>query len=1014
MRPQIAVLSPLFGAYLGLFGLLAIQSAHGVDRKRESEGIPKVSAQPPEVLRSTIDSLEQLRSGLRQKNKRGAPTGEAIQQQVTITLQQASLLMSLGQALLVSAKDKKEKAEGDSALSRSITLLNGLLRDTVISKRLSEQQMGALFRMRGASHFYRNNYAAALKDFENSLKYDLNSPDSVWTAFMAAEEQFEQSNFKRASELYLLVKSRSTVASKPAELSQYKHTWCLINMGQLGLAEASFLDLASKARDEQLGLDSARDLAFVVSSTQNEAQILALFESKLSVSGERGLAFLKKALSTLEAQGKVGAKSPLRDRVLTLEKDPAARVTIHLESIQGVAKEYASLAHAQRVLKVLAAVNEIPEDKREPLEASGERICKTFSETYAGRAKTPEKIDKQILGKTLRELLSSQMQAFPKGKRKPQLYGILLDVCELERDADCLVSISRKMILDPVLEGPANKAVFLRAKDAEILGLETLSNAPNGAQYRAEFKKALIERVNDAEATNGVLAGAKLAQLEVEDQAFEPAKKALIAVLKLKPTHEYWYSFKWAQLKSGDFEGVLRGPETLEIKELTGAPDPRLNSVLSEASIQLAAKARAEGNLEQMAVHIKKFETLSSDPEKVNLARDEWVRSLIDKKLYMEASAKILELPDLWHNRKAADDFKLTIVSDAVESSKLEWIGDWFWKWRARKQPRSDFGSVLLTKLYLQGPKSVSVDQVYALSEGQRSVWLSSAVLSEPAWAYGYFRRYPPKGGAEQSMDALAHRFLGKAHPLGLQETRRTSAPLTEFELAAARVSFPAPVTKVTKKALDRYTMGLQSAIQSVSTLREKLLPSLKGQVAEVQIRIIKAQREIERKAASGILRSPLPAGLNPAQSKQYREGLKQLAAEYEKQVVELDATQAKIQAKVAEIKKKTEEEEKLKRLMPLSNPDSLIEGVSQKEDDPTRQVFALAGHSNSWGALLELERLRAKKLIDEALYWRLRSWSLVRRGQGPVLLKYLFDELSDAGQSGLLEEWKKEQEHRE
>jgi hypothetical protein len=178
--------------------------------------------------------------------------------------------------------------------------------------------------------------------------------------------------------------------------------------------------------------------------------------------------------------------------------------------------------------------------------------------------------------------------------------------------------------------------------------------------------------------------------------------------------------------------------------------------------------------------------------------------------------------------------------------------------------------------------------------------------------------------------------------------------------------------------------------------------------VAEVQIRILKSQREIEQKAAAGILRSPLPAGLTPAQTKQYREGLKQLAAEYEKQVVELDATQAKIQSKVAEIKKKTDEEEKLKRLMPLSNPDSLIEGVSRRDDEPTRQVFALAEGANSWGALIELERLRSRKLIDDPLYWRLRSWSLVRRGQSPALLKYLFDELSDAGQSGLLDEWKK------
>jgi len=916
--------------------------------------------------------------------------------------------MSLGQALLVGGKEKKELIEGDGALKRGIALLDSLTQRPAIARQLTSQQWGTLFRLRGASNFYMGKYGAALKDFESSLKNDLNSPESIWTAFMAAEEHFEQSNFKRASELYLLVKSRSAQGSKPAELSQYKHTWCLINLDQLALAEASFLDLVVNAKDEQLGVDAARDLAFVASRTKTEARILSLFETKLLNAGDRGLAFLKKALSTLEALGKAGSRSSLRDRVLALEKDPAARVTVHLESIQGAAKEYASLAHAERVLEALAAVNQIPEEKREPLEASGERICKTFSETYSGKAKSLEKIEKEKLAKTLRELLIGQLEAFPKGKRKPQLYGILLDVCELERDSQCLVSVSRKMTADSALSEAAHQAVLQRAKDAEILGLESLSAGPTADTYRAEFRKALALRLAEPGAANAALAGAKLAQLEVADQDFESAKKTLTAVLKIKPTYEHWYSFKWAQLKSGDLEGVLQGPEAQGFSPIAGTPDPRLNAVLSEASVKLASKARAAGNLEQMALHIQKFESLSSDPEKVNLARDEWVRSLLDKKLFMEATRKISELPEAWHNRKAADELKTTLVSEALDASKLEWLGDWFSKWRALSQPRADFGSVLLAKLYLRGAQAITADQVRALPESQKIVWLSSAVLSEPGWVYAYFRRIPSKTAAEQSMDALAHRFLGKTPPQRAGAQQIQSAPLTEFELSATKVNFPAPVAKPNKKTLDAYTKTLQSAIQSVTALREKMLPSLKGQVAEVQIRILKSQRSLEQRTSQAIVSSPLPGGLTAAQTQQYREGLKQLAAEYQKQVFELDATQAKIQARVAEIKKQAEAEEKLKSLPPLESPDLLIGAVSRTSEEPTGQLFQLVGKANTWGALMELERLRAKRLIDDALYWRLRAWSLATRGQSPVLLKYLFDEFTDSNQQALVDEWKK------
>ena len=997
-----------FLAVLLLCSLSMPRAVEAAERRREAGSNPQISAQPPEVLRATIESLEQLRVDLEKKNKKVSPLNNNLQRQVSITLQQASLLMSLGQALLVGGKEKKERTEGESVLDRCIALLDGLIQNPTIVRQLSAQQRGALFRLRGASHFYKNKYDSALGDFEKSLESDLKSPDAIWTAFMAAEEHFERGNFKRASELYAFVRARSAQDSKPAELSQYKLTWCLINLDQLDMAEASFLELVTKAQDEQLGVDAARDLAFIASRTKKEAQILDLFETKLLSTGDRGRAFLKKALSTFESQGKVGSKSPLRERVLALEKDPEARVKVHLESIQNVAKEYASLPHAELILDVLAAINQIPEEKREPLEASGERICKTFSEAYAGRTQSPEKIDKERLGKTLRELLLRQLEAFPKGKRKPQLYGILLDVCELERDSQCLVSVSRKMKADPALTDAARNTNLQRAKEAEILGLEGLSAGPQGDTYRDEFKKALALRLAEPGAPNAALAGAKLAQLEIADQNFESAKKTLTAVLKLKATHEHWYSFKWIQLKTGDLEGVLQGPEAQGISQIGGSPDPRLNAVLAEASVKLAAKARAEGNLKQMAGHIQRFESLSKDPEKVNLARDEWVRSLLDHKLFMEAARKIYELPEDWHSREAADEFKLTLVSEAVDSSKLEWLGDWFFKWRALTQPRADFGSVLLARLYLGGPQAISADQIRALTEPQKNVWLSAAVLSEPSWVYRYFQRIPPRSPVEQSMNALAHRFLGKAPPRSAGSLRTQSAPLTEFELSAARVSFPDPVTKSNQKTLDAYTKKLQAATQSVTALREKMLPTLRGQEAEVQFRILKAQRTLEQRTARAIVMSPLPGGLNAAQTKQYREGLKALALEYQNQVTELDATQAKIQARVAEIKKQADEEEKLKVLPPLKSPDILIGGVSRNPEGPTGQLFKLTSKSNTWGALMELERLRAKKLISDELYWRLRAWSLASRGQDPTLLKYLLDELTDSNQQALIDEWKK------
>ena len=66
----------------------------------------------------------------------------------------------------------------------------------------------------------------------------------------------------------------------------------------------------------------------------------------------------------------------------------------------------------------------------------------------------------------------------------------------------------------------------------------------------------------------------------------------------------------------------------------------------------------------------------------------------------------------------------------------------------------------------------------------------------------------------------------------------------------------------------------------------------------------------------------------------------------------------------------------------------------------------------NPWGAIMELERLRGRKTIDGEDYWKLRTWLLLstegapmRRTQGSMMLKYLYDELNDAGMKAIIEE---------
>jgi tetratricopeptide (TPR) repeat protein len=982
--------------------------------RRSDAAVPKMSQQPPEMLKATIDAVDRLRLDLDKKNRAGRPEPGSVEKQISFTLQEAKVLISLGQAQTLKSTQKGPPAQSQ-AFGRAQALLSDLLSHPVLGPKLSPQQRGTAHRLRGTAAFYSNDYALAQRDFDRSLVLDPNSPDAPWAAFMAAEEYFEQSDFSRALELYGKVISMSQPGARMADLAAYKRAWCLVNLNRQAEAEVAFVNLVRQTRDKSLGVDASRDLAFFLARVRSEAQLLELYEEKLAVTKERGMAYLRKALATLEQQGRLQAVSPLRDRAFALETDPAGKVAILLDSIQGVAKEYASLVHAQRLLDVLSQAKKIPAEKREPLEAASERVCRVFSETHLGKAKTPERIEKAQLSAMTQKLISEHLRLFPASKRRIQLQEVWLDVCELDANAKCLVSISETMLADPQLQKPEAAAARTHAQDARMLGLEKLAATPEGAGQRKKFMAALAERLADPAAKNAAIAGARLAQIQVEQKQFDDAIETLAAVLRRSPTQEYWYSLKWAQLQAGKTKDVMAEPQSMGLPPLAGAPDPRLRSVLAEASLKLAADARGAGEVTQMGQYILKFEQLANDPAKANVARDEWMSSLFDKKAYPEVIKRLAEFPESWHQRQEAGAFKGRLLLELINAGQLQLIGSWLLKWPASQRKGPEHSLALLGLLYWGGVKSIPADRVRSLDEIQRNVWLSTSVVSNPDWARRYFSQYPAQTPSEKGMDTLSKRLSGLI-PVANPAAVPAALPLTDFERAASRIVFNPGGGSRRAPTPEQYTQAVQSLVVAVRAQREAMVPALKGKVGELQVRMLAAQKVLEQRAASAILSSPIPAGVTGPQLEQYQAGIKQLASEFEGQVRELDAAQMKLDSKLGELKATRDAEERNKVLPPLPKPDAIVAPSVFNADSNSRNCVRLVKGGNTWGALMELERLRAAKLAGDDDYWSLRAWVLAsslvgvgERAKSEGLRRYLHDELSDAGQTKLIEMWRRE-----
>ncbi|MBU6375282.1 MAG: hypothetical protein KGQ59_04750, partial [Bdellovibrionales bacterium] len=780
-------------------------------------------------------------------------------------------------------------------------------------------------------------------------------------------------------------------------------------------AQAAFLDLAVSAQDQALGLDSAKDLAFILARSVDEEKVLSIFEEKLSKTGERGRAFLKKALSAFEAQGTLGAQSRLRNRVFELETSNDAKASILLESLQGVSKEYASLAHAQRILEVLGVAQSIPETQKAVLESASEKVCRIFSETYSDKLKTPEKLTKPLLAGTLRKLFDSHLRVFPNSKRKTPLVKTWLDICELEKDAECLVQVSDRFLSENQKGEKVSPVLRARALDARILGLELLVAGPNSVQYRQRFIHELELKLADPNSKDGPIAGAKLAQIQIDEKDFKSARKTLEIVFKRQPTQEYWYRLKWVQLQEKDHSAVLSGPEVYGVQKIEGTPDTRLQSVIAEAALGLAEASRKAGDLTGMGKSIRRFESSSNDVAKVNVARDEWVAALFEKKAALAALQAIESFPGSWHARPEADSWKLALLSHFMESGEHASAQKVLKIWPENQRKKIDLQLELMIALFFSGARAVNYEQVRKLTDAQRSIWLSTGVLTQPGWVFNYFTRYPVSSPDEGALSGLAHRLLGKEDPLDpeLKERARIQKK-TPFEISISKIALPSSSSATKKSSLQKYTQSLQKGIAQIKIKREEMVASLKGQPAEVQIRIIMAQRALENAVAQAILQSPVPASLQSAELEQYQKGLQELAQEYQDQVKELEAAATKIEAKLQESKSEKLNQERSRTLPVLSKPDSLVPSKFLKSDSPLNSVFQMARSANAWGALIELERLHALKKIEGLDYRRIRAWVLASkegsegaRTQNFFLLRYLYDELSDSEAKVVISEWK-------
>ena len=319
------------------------------------------------------------------------------------------------------------------------------------------------------------------------------------------------------------------------------------------------------------------------------------------------------------------------------------------------------------------------------------------------------------------------------------------------------------------------------------------------------------------------------------------------------------------------------------------------------------------------------------------------------------------------------------------------------------KDPVVDYWRFLIA---LETRKSLAANDVGWIQglAANRSLYIKSLLsLLRPAFAIDLFNKVKPASKAEKSYFLMALRFSGDTlqPQMSTQQKRQLASllpseakkPASSAEKAYAKVKLPAA-----KGSPAVYERALTAAVTAVRNARSLLKKDL-GKMDLVQKRsLFETAVRVEKQTGEAISKSPLPSGLGTEESKQYRDGLKELAGEFEKQSAEMEKLVAALDSSLKE-QERSEAESRLQSVA--------FESWPWPEGEETARLKALAEASQSVLFMVMLDRTLEKKKIGNKDYYWMRAGLFATRGETALVRDYIGEELEKFGHADIVEKWR-------
>lgn len=948
-------------------------------RRRQDEALLK--GQKEKELQEEMQALEMILNNKLRKDGKNE-----------LLLRRSFLFYKIGRAKLLTGY--KPGTPKDSYFANATRAVNELVdyhkkKEIVLTK----SQQALLLFIRGSISQELGDEKKYIDDFALAIKLDSKLPQATSMALILGETYFEKEKYKEAIAWYQKLKDQYDPHQK--SIADFKTGWSWLLLKESNYAQFYFLRVANQNLSQSFRDESVRALAYIIAQEKNETWIVQFSRKSLKDEGLR-LLFLTTVIQNIHNQDKTKVPYLLFSELYKSTKEPSAKIKVLGLLIQYEKREVPTLGQKKAFEYLENLVKKNPQLQWKTwmtevldLEPDIRGYIQILADYYVGKIPTKLTLEKpQVVDLLNREIVFYVQYLMTNQTRKPML-NLWIDLVHREQN---IAMAEQSLAMIGSLQ-PAAPEEFRRAK------LEYLAILDTKAADDAELRKKLIASVEEFVAQNpqdeekGRFLN-RLAELYMLDNQYDKALPKLQELYTIKPNEGNAYNYLLALFKLERLNDVVVSEAAQKLRKST-----KVQEILRESHLKLAQKAQEANDQKLYEENLRAFLSYSPKEGQALVVKSSLMMTYLQNKNITQYCSERATMKD----KEKADPNVLETEEKALDFMFLEGpLINCHWS-KAKGSASRDFKLFLFEKSMGRPlPKDLG-KSLSRWSAEQKQIVLGLLAVSQPS----QMLKIDPQPRVTDELKPLYWIALqlsqGRSDPVIPEKLKsvfassgggsRPSRSKSSIPKIVDESVFPSPNMKD-----EKYAKFLEDLIYRSKLVKKKFASEAPEATDELRKIMFEKASFLERKIAETVRKSPLPKGIDEAQTKAYSEELNKAAADFDKQAEEYDKALGELKAKMFV----AEEDAKSKRV-PEVTADKWFWGT----DDEYQRVKKTFDAHGPFYTLLKLETNRAAKTLSDLDYIRMRAGALLMIRHDDVMRKLIREELMAFNAVNILDKWK-------